>query len=662
MNRNDEEGKFRELDLKIGLEIHRQLDTKKLFCNCSSELTEDFHGEFIRMLRPTQSELGKVDIAALEEVKKRHRFIYKVAPNVCLVETDEEPPHEVNPEALDIVLTVALLFDANIVDEIQFMRKIVIDGSNTAGFQRTALIATDGFIEVDGKRIDIASICLEEDAARKLEDKEDSVVYALDRLGIPLVEISTKPDIRTPAEAKAVAEKIGNVLRATRKVKRGIGTVRQDINISIKGGARIEIKGFQELNSIPFIIHDEIVRQLNLISVADELKKRGINKDDINIQIIDILPVFKDTKSKLLSKIVDNKGAILGAKLDGFAGAIGSEIFQKNISKFSKYNASEKLEEKRLGQELSQYAKVCGVSGILHSDELPAYGITKEEVSAIRKTLHCEENDAFIIVAGKKENCRSAIQNTISRARLACEGVPEEVRKALSSSTEYMRPIPGAARMYPETDIPPNRVRKEKIDYLRADPPKSLEEQAEDLSKKYFIPTTTATTIISKELDEDFIEYVDIVTKGNIKVIPTASSICSRVLLNIVPEIENNTKMEVKRSQIEDVLRLYYNGKISKEGIPLVLQDMVIKNLTAEEAASKLGIISVSIDEVERTISEIVENNTTLINSKGMDAVGPLMGDAMAKLRGKVDGKTINSILRKKIEEKIKKDKNKTNN
>lgn len=668
MGRDDEVDKFKDLDLRIGLEIHRQLDTNKLFCNCSSELTENFHSEFIRMLRPTQSELGKIDIAAIEEVKKKHKFIYKVAPNVCLVETDEEPPHEVNPEALDTVLTIALLFNANIVDEIHFMRKIVIDGSNTAGFQRTTLIATNGFIEVDGKKIGIASICLEEDAARKLENREDCVVYALDRLGIPLVEITTKPDIRTPAEAKAVAEKIGNMLRDTRKVKRGIGTVRQDINVSIRGGARIEIKGFQELNLIPSIICDEIVRQLTLINVADELKKRGVSSDDIGIQIVDILPVVKNTKSKLLRKIIDDKGVVLGARLGGFAGVIGGEIFQNNLHRFSKYAASEKLEEKRLGQELSQYAKICGVSGILHSDELPAYGITKEEVSAIRAALHCKENDAFILVAGKEKNSRGAIQNAITRARLACNGIPEEVRKALLNGTEYMRPIPGAARMYPETDIPPYKVRKEKIDYLidylRANPPKSDEEQvaeqAAELSRKYEFPLASAELIISKDLREKFILEDDrLIGKG--VVVSTASSVCCRTLVNTVTEIESVLGKEVKPEQITQVHDLYGDGKISREGIQPVLQDMVKENLTAEKAASKLGIISKSTVDVAGTISEIVESNAALIDSKGTDAIGPLMGDAMAKLRGKADGKTINSILRKKIEEKIKKNKNEKN-
>src|SRR5881409_2089643 len=250
---------YRTVGLKVGLEIHQQLATHKLFCEDASVLVDAPGGQrFRRRLRPTQSELGEVDAAAIEEAKRRLTFVYETTPNSCLVEADEEPPHPPNPEALDIALEIALLLDADPVNEVDFMRKIVIDGSNTSGFQRSGLVALDGRLEVNGKQIGVPTILLEEDAARKLGESEAEVVYRLDRLGIPLVEIATTPNIETPEEAAKVALTIGSWLRATHRVLRGIGTIREDLNVSIRGGARIEVKGVQELRMIPVYVEREV--------------------------------------------------------------------------------------------------------------------------------------------------------------------------------------------------------------------------------------------------------------------------------------------------------------------------------------------------------------------------------------------------------------------
>ncbi|RLE48773.1 MAG: Glu-tRNA(Gln) amidotransferase GatDE subunit E, partial [Candidatus Methanomethylicota archaeon] len=237
---------YRSLGLRVGLEIHQQLNTKhKLFCECPTSMRDESpHYEVQRKLRPTQSELGEIDIAAQFEFKKGKWFIYEgYEDSVCLVELDEEPPHPLNQEALDVALQVALMLNMTPVDEVHVMRKIVIDGSNTCGFQRTARVAMNGWIDDEEGRVRILTLSLEEDAARKIIEDDKSIRYRLDRLGIPLIEIATGPDIHSPEQAKRVALRIGQLLRATRKVKRGIGTIRQDLNISISGGARIEVKG-----------------------------------------------------------------------------------------------------------------------------------------------------------------------------------------------------------------------------------------------------------------------------------------------------------------------------------------------------------------------------------------------------------------------------------
>ena len=266
---------YQQIGFKAGLECHQQLDGKKLFCNCTT-INSDKEPDIkvTRKLRAVAGETGEIDIAAEYEMAKNKEFIYlSNSEDSCLVEYDCEPPHNINKEALKVSLEVAMMLNAKIVDEIQVMRKTVIDGSNTSGFQRTALIAQDGYIETSLGKVRIPTICLEEEASQKIKEDEKSVTYRLDRLGIPLIEVATEADIKNPEHAKEVASYIGMVLRSTGKCKRGIGTIRQDVNISIKNGTRTEIKGFQELKSIPKIIENEILRQESLIKQGKKLEK-----------------------------------------------------------------------------------------------------------------------------------------------------------------------------------------------------------------------------------------------------------------------------------------------------------------------------------------------------------------------------------------------------
>ncbi len=255
---------YAKIGLRMGLEIHQQLEGKKLFCTCPTTIRKDAPDfEVSRRLRAAAGETGAVDIAARHEEEKKKQFTYRGYTNsTCLVELDEEPPGPVNQDALRTSLQLCKLLHCEIVDAVQFMRKTVIDGSNTSGFQRTALIGTDGYIEVDGKKIGIATVCLEEEACQVIDRAKECDVYNLSRLGIPLIEIATAPDMTTPEECKKAALTLGMILRSVPGMKRGIGSIRQDVNLSIKGGYRVEIKGFQEVQSLPAIVDFEIGRQL----------------------------------------------------------------------------------------------------------------------------------------------------------------------------------------------------------------------------------------------------------------------------------------------------------------------------------------------------------------------------------------------------------------
>lgn len=275
---------YKELGFKCGIEIHQQLETNKLFCKCPS-LVNDTHKPDIkikRYLRAVAGETGKKDIAAEHEEKKQRYHIYEAcSSSSCLVELDEEPPHSPNEKAIETAIEIALLLNCKVVDEIIFMRKTVVDGSNVSGFQRTALVGRNGYLNTNKGKVLVPEIYLEEEAAKRISENSESVTWRLDRLGVPLVEIKTDASIQDSEHCKEVASLIGMILRSTEKVKRGLGTIRQDVNISIKNGARTEIKGFQDLKSIPKVIDYEVNRQLNEIKKGNKIREevRKANPD-----------------------------------------------------------------------------------------------------------------------------------------------------------------------------------------------------------------------------------------------------------------------------------------------------------------------------------------------------------------------------------------------
>ncbi len=622
---------YRALGLKAGLEIHQQLNTKeKLFCGCPTLLrdTKESNFEFFRYLRPTQSEMGMVDRAALEEVKLIKKFIYKAYDTTCLVENDEEPPRELNQEAVECSLIIARMLNMNIVDELYTMRKIVIDGSNTSGFQRTGLVATDGYLESSAGRVGITVLCLEEEAAQKVEDRGDSVLYSLDRLGIPLVEIGTAPDIVSPAHAREVAEKLGMFLRSTGKVKRGLGTIRQDINISIAEGARVEIKGVQELDLIETIVEREVARQAALLEIKSELNKR---KAEVSDKIVDVTSVFAGTTSKVILKALKG-GVVYAVNLTGFAGLVGREL----------------QPGRRLGTEFSDRAKKSGVGGIFHTDELPNYGITEDEVKVLCNAVEAEVNDCVVMVADLKEKAQGAMEAVIMRAREALEIVPEETRRALpDGNSAYMRPLPGAARMYPETDVPPVEITQERIGSIEL--PELIEERIGRYMKQFRLNEELAGQIARSE---NFVIFESILQQ-----VPNANAnVVVRTLETVLFELgkEGVNVNNIKEVHLMELFRLHADGKIPNEAVSELLKLIAVKpELTVEKAVGTLGIGGVGTGELEAAIDKIINSRMDFIKDKGMNSAGPLMGVVMKELRGKVSGQEISRLLKEKLSKKL---------
>jgi len=630
------EADYEKLGLKVGLEIHQQLDTSaKLFCNCKPELfKEEPQITFMRRFRPTQSELGQIDPAAYFEFQKGLKILYEAnLVTSCLVEMDEEPPHQLNNEAIDISLTAAMLLKAKPVDEIHVMRKTVIDGSNTTGFQRTCVIALNGEINIGEKTIPIEHISLEEDAARKMGEEQENIIrYRIDRLGIPLIEIATAPVIKTPKEAEEVAYAIGRILRATGKVKRGLGTIRQDINISIKNGALMEIKGVQELELLPLVVEYEVQRQLNLIKISEELKKRGLKEDMLKDEFYDVTEIFKQTKCKVICKALDANKHVMAVKLPKFKGHLKTEL----------------IPNLRLGTEMADRARFWGrVGGIFHTDELPAYGITTEEIEKLEKTAKAEKQDAVVFVADNPENAKDALRAVVERAQEAIKGVPEETRAANpDGTTRYMRPRPGAARMYPETDIPPVRITENHLKKISEHLPELPEQKFERLIREYRLNAKLAKQI----LDSEYANLFEIIVKET-NVSPT-------VVAAFLTETLRSLKRDgievdkVSDMQMREIFKCTSSGELMKEALPDVFV-WLSKNegKSVHEALSILGLKTVSEDELKAFIDRIVAENMKLIRERGEQSFGMLMGIVMKNFRGKANASHVGGLLKEKLKE-----------
>lgn len=607
---------YQKLGLKCGVEIHQQLDTKKLFCNCPCEIREDSPDIVIRRrLRAVAGEMGGIDPAALHEFLRGREFVYEgYTSSNCLVELDDEPPHPLNKEALSVALEVSLLLNAKPVDELQVMRKTVIDGSNTSGFQRTVLVALDGFVETPEGRVGILTVCLEEDAARKIKEEGSVTTYRLDRLGIPLVEIATTPDIRSPQHAREVAEKLGMILRATNRVKRGLGTIRQDLNVSIRDGARVEVKGVQDLRLISKIVECEVLRQLMLIEVKNELHNRRVSVDGLFVDYADLSHLFNKSTSKVIRGALDNGGVVLAAEMRGFAGLLKG----------------------RLGPELAQYARaLAGVKGIFHSDELPAYGITAGEVLEVSINLDIKEGDSFVLVAEKEDVAHAALNAVLERARQALSGVPKETRRATPEGTsEFMRPLPGSARMYPETDEPLVVVGEKYLSQVRDGLSALPEEKLEE-----FVAMGLSKELAGQLVKSRWVLRFEELVKRFREVKP---SITATMLISMPKEVRKRFDVDIEglgEDKYAEVLSFLNEKRISRDAVPEILAELgKDPGSSVKEIINNRGFSLLSEADIKKLVEKVVKENPG-------KPEGLLIGRVMAEVRGRADSESVKKAV-----------------
>jgi len=608
--------------LKVGLEIHQQLGQpgdatgdRKLFCGCTAEIVERQPDiTLTRRLRAPAGETGEVDIAAAAEQAKGKRYTYHAFHDAtCLVETDEEPPHPVNPEAILTAVMVAKAFGSTILPHVQFMRKTVVDGSAVSGFQRTGLLALGGAVPGIEPKVRIQTLCVEEDAAKILSRAADGDVYNLSRLGIPLLEIATEPDITSPQQAQEVAAQIGMVLRSTKRVKRGLGTIRQDLNISIPGGTRIEIKGCQDLRLIPTYIEYEALRQQSLLRVKEVLAARTDKRHLATLSstdIVDATAVFSDSKTSFIKSALDKGDRALGIRVPGFAGILGMELCPGT----------------RVGSELADIARARGFGGLLHSDEEMARYGAAEHASMLKEIFSLGEKDGFIIIIGKSDRVAPLLDDLlIPRIVRFLDGVPPEVRRANpDGTTSFQRPMPGAARMYPETDIPIVEVRAADVPA-----PTLLTDHIAALRQRTGISEDAARQVVREGLPlEEWLERYPSVD-------PT---FLANAMLTFGKEISARYKKEVDHiALLEPLLEDVERKKLPKNAVFEILVGIAEGRL-APGNIDYARYAQLPDGELRAIVREEIKKGAQL-------PVNGIMGNVMARVRGKAEGKRVLQMI-----------------
>lgn len=567
--------------VKIGIEIHQRLESKKLFCNCYYNDAAAGGGNagvlLRRRLRAVTGEMGSTDPAAAFEARKAVEMEYSVdEASACLVETDEEPPHALNAEALQTVFSIALALKAAPLDEIHVMRKTVVDGSAVSGFQRTALVAVEGKLETPLGAVGIPTVCIEEESAGINSREKGKSRYDLDRLGVPLVEIATDPSIKNGEHAAQVAGAIGRLLRATNRVQRGIGSIRQDVNVSIDGGARVEIKGVQELAGMAKLVENEVLRQRKLLEVMSALGGKKFS----HCKPADVSRALAGAGSFVGKSIVQGNAA-LAMKLPHLKGVLATELAQNH----------------RVGTELSDYARAAaGVAGIIHcGEDLAKYGITLEMADAVAKTVECGEGDAWVACVAERGVVEKALDAAAARGGMLFEGVvPKETRRADGELSRFMRPLPGSARMYPETDVPPVKVTKQLLDSAEAI------EKPDDRVARYAKMGLARELAEGIALDAANLVFEEAVAKG------ADARLAAVTLLQTVKALKREGKSVEKLTpgRVAGALLLHAQGRATRQVVGKLLKIMCESPGTATECLEANKLEKFDAKTLERVAAE----------------------------------------------------------
>ncbi len=616
--RETKDGTYAELGFKCGLEIHQQLKTeKKLFCHCPAGCYHnfsDYDAEIVRHMRPTLSELGEYDGTALMEFKTRKIVIYRIKnETTCTYEIDDTPPFLVNRQALEIAMEVALLLRCNIVGEFHITRKQYLDGSIPTGFQRTGILGIEGEIPLSKKKVRIIQLSVEEDACREISDIGHTRVYATDRLGMPLMETVTYPEMLTPDEAAEAAHYLRFLARSTGKVRTGIGAAREDVNVSVSGGTRVEIKGVAHIAWIPELVHNEAFRQKALLDIREELRQRvpdtaswKMNHKEMDADVLDgDQPLLKEAKKCGLR--------LLAVNLPGFAGIL------------SFFTQPGRMFADEIGDRLKVIA-CLEKPNMLHSEMIDA-AADEKMFPAVRRVLKANDADAQLLFWASDDDVKTALETIEERCRLAWSGVPNETRKGLNDGTTiFERVLPGPDRMYPDTDSAPIPVEDELIARVRAAMPVAVRRRIEQF-KEWGVPADTYAFLLKHNL-APLIERVH----ADFAVEPRfVAVVLGHNLKNLFGR--NMVQAEFNFQRLHDLFGFIRKEKLEKEIIKVMLPVVVRHpNMDLQSVLITLNFKKLSREEVLAPLPVLKEKFKKIATSKDPAACGRWIAGNLRKL------------------------------
>ncbi len=631
---------YESVGLISGLEVHQQLLTReKLFCRCPAGLyTEAHDGEVLRHMRPTLSELGEYDGTALMEFKTKKEIVYLLHQNnVCTYEMDDTPPFLVNQEAIDVAIELCLTMHMDIIDEVHIARKQYLDGSIPTGFQRTAIVGVNGWLPFKGRQLTITHVSIEEDSCREVKDKGHQIIWRTDRLGMPLTETVTGPELYTPQEVRDAILLCGLVARNTGRVRTGIGASRQDVNVSVRGGDRCEIKGVPRAGYAVKLVHNEGLRQYNLLKVRDELHRRGLNKPEcIRMNAYDVSDIVADVDLGFVQRALKAGGRVYAVKIQGVA-----DIAQHPTQPDTTF-----LDELR--GRVRVIACLDEAPIVLSSATMPEFSNKHRILERLRKRVRPGENDDFFLVFGPEEDCRTAAEEIRIRFADATVGVPKETRQALVGGfTTFERILPGPDRMYPDTDSPPTRITPERVEAARARlRPAPWERIARYMSWR--LPEETAHYLIRRggaQIVDEVVEKTGV------------DGLLAGIAIGQQAKALQRAGIPVERlgaGEWVQVFDLLTDGRIPREAIPAVATQMARERIDAEVACQSLGI---ALRQRDQWLAEVNQLSLDGYHGGKNDScekqVRYLAGQAVRMLKNKAPAAEVAAAVRAKLEEKV---------
>jgi glutamyl-tRNA(Gln) amidotransferase subunit E len=630
---------YEGLGFKSGVEIHQQLLTeRKLFCRCPAGLySTEYDCEILRHMRPTLSELGEYDGTALMEFKTKKNVVYLLnSASVCTYEMDDTPPFQINQQALDIAIRISTLLGLSIVDELHIARKQYLDGSIPTGFQRTGIIGIEGKVSISNKDIRLIQLSIEEDSCREVSDVGHQITFRTDRLGMPLIEAVTYPDMKTPWEVAEAIDQIGRIMRRTKQVRRGLGSVRQDVNVSIDGGTRIEIKGVPRIAWVPALTHWEALRQKALLEIKADLIKRLGSKEKLRL------------KYKNLSQLFSQRGAIhpyLRRALNDGDQIAATRIFE--VGDLLNYPTQP---NKTFADEIRGRIRVIACIDqqpiMLHTQDYPKYEQYEKDLRVIQEAFgSIGAQDAIVLYAGKMEDILTAHQEIELRFFDAFDGVPSETRQPFSNgTTDFERILPGPDRMYPDTDLPPACITLDRVEAIRADNP-TLPWVLDDAYIQMGIPRNIARQLTDSPFNALFVKIHE---KSDVTPLRIATTFTQHV-----PYLQRQG-FNVEHLSQDDWVEFFIllgSQRFHKEMIvPLLKEKCNNPNQSWNTILAKLAIQPVDESELETYI--VNQRNQ---HFKPASPLNPIevkkercfMGKIMKKYRGCVSGARVYELYKK---------------